>query len=200
MIEVPVIASLIQVVANITSLDLVHGLWTNAVMKRLIRERFSIEQQKELSHGYRPDLTVKTPEGKTYIIEIKRNILAADIIRLASTLRDAQLENANGVILTTEELPSGIEQLGQEMGVAVLSTKDIVRGGMTMYKCPVCGKVANSAMNLARHVMAVADEDHITWMESRNVSFLRALGVERAKLEKGTYKELSDLLEKQAKM
>lgn len=200
MISLPIISSLIQAVVSATNLDLGHRLWTNTLVKRLNRDRFIIEQEKELSHGYRPDLTVETPDGKTYIIEVKRNVLAADIIRLAGALRESKIETASGVILSIEEPSSGIEQLGQEMGVAVLSSKDVVRGGMTMYKCPVCGKITNSAMNLARHVTAVADEDHITWMESKNISFPRAIGLEQGKLEKGTYKELSDILEKQAKM
>lgn len=200
MFDVPVIASLVQAVANVTNLDLVDKLWTNTVVKRLGRDRFTIEQEKELSHGYRPDLIVKAPDGKTYVIEIKRNVLMADVIRLASALRESKLETASAVILTAEKLPSEVEKLAQEMGVAILSSKDIVRGGMTMYKCPVCGKVADSAMKLARHVMAVADEDHIKWMESKNVSFLKSLGLEEGKLKKGTYKELSDILEEHAKM
>jgi len=66
------------------------------------------------------------------------------------------------------------------------------------YVCPVCRKAKTNAMNLARHMMGVADEPHIRWIESHGVSFLRTLGLDShtGMLATGNYRDLAQVLER----
>jgi Holliday junction resolvase len=64
------------------------------------------------------------------------------------------------------------------------------------YVCPICRKATTNSMNLARHMMGVADKPHIQWIESNGVSFLKSLGLRAGKLAQGSYKELSQILER----
>jgi len=64
------------------------------------------------------------------------------------------------------------------------------------YRCPVCSKIASTALNLARHMMTVFDQEHTDWMKQNGLSPLKLLGP----LEGGNYKPLAELLEKKARI
>ena len=64
------------------------------------------------------------------------------------------------------------------------------------YSCPACHKNTTTSMNLARHMIAVADPAHIQWIESHGISFLGTLGLRAGTLGKGSYRELAQVLER----
>jgi len=78
--------------------------------------------------------------------------------------------------------------------IAPLASKEVTVNA----KCPVCGKVATSWMNLARHFVASPEPKHLDWIESNGLSYPTLLGLKDGKLEKGNLKPLADKLEQGA--
>lgn len=68
-----------------------------------------------------------------------------------------------------------------------------------MFVCSVCHKRAASSIDLARHIMAVSDAEHIGYVESNGLRYPELLGVQDGKISSASFAPLVELLEKQAK-
>ena len=68
------------------------------------------------------------------------------------------------------------------------------------YHCPVCIKVSNSALDLARHMIGVGDKIHRDWINSKGIRFSELLLMQMRSFGGEGYKTLAALLEKEAKV
>jgi len=68
------------------------------------------------------------------------------------------------------------------------------------YKCPVCIKVSNTSLDLARHMMGRGDKPHRDWINKQGLSYAELLGMQMRSFGGEGYHKLSELLEKTSKV
>src|SRR5262249_39046036 len=78
----------------------------------------------------RPDLILTDPNGKVYLIELKRGedpthfATIAQVERAASRLSEQEGEEVTPVLLTTQSVDQGISNLADKVGVEVVKASD----------------------------------------------------------------------------
>ena len=68
------------------------------------------------------------------------------------------------------------------------------------YQCPIERKERyNTAEDLATHMAGITRlfDEHISWMESKGISYMELTGVKGAILQKESYKLLIDVIERE---
>ena len=68
------------------------------------------------------------------------------------------------------------------------------------YHCPVCNKVSNSALDLARHMIGRGDKVHRDWINSKGFHYSELLAIQMRSFGIEGYRPLIDLLEKETKV
>lgn len=69
-----------------------------------------------------------------------------------------------------------------------------------VYKCPVCIKVSNTSLDLARHMMGRGDKVHRDWINGHGLSYAELLGMQMRSFGGEGFHTLAGLLEKEAKV
>jgi hypothetical protein len=67
------------------------------------------------------------------------------------------------------------------------------------YQCPVCDKVSNASLDLARHMIGRGDKVHRDWISSRGFKFSELLALQFKSFGGEGYKALAEVLENEAK-
>ena len=67
------------------------------------------------------------------------------------------------------------------------------------YHCPVCNKVSNAALDLARHMIGRGDKVHRDWINSKGFKYSELLAMQFKSFGGEGYKALAELLEKETK-
>jgi hypothetical protein len=68
------------------------------------------------------------------------------------------------------------------------------------YHCPVCNKVSNTAMDLARHMIGRGDKVHRDWISSRGFKFSEFLAMQFKSFGGEGYKTLAEVLETETRV
>jgi hypothetical protein len=68
------------------------------------------------------------------------------------------------------------------------------------YHCPVCIKVSDTSLDLARHMIGRGDKVHRDWINSKGFKYSELLALQFKSFGGEGYKALSQLLEKETKV
>ena len=70
------------------------------------------------------------------------------------------------------------------------------------YKRRVCGRRTATAIDMCKHMTnsTFRFEEHVEWIESHGINYTEMLDLKEGKLEKGSYKALTELVEKECKI
>jgi hypothetical protein len=68
------------------------------------------------------------------------------------------------------------------------------------YHCPVCNKVASSALDLARHMIGRGDKVHREWISSKGFKYSELLSLQIQSFGGEGFKALADVLERETKV
>jgi hypothetical protein len=68
------------------------------------------------------------------------------------------------------------------------------------YHCPVCIKVSDTSLDLARHMIGRGDKVHRDWINSKGFKYSELLALQFKSFGGEGYKALSTLLEKETKV
>ncbi len=68
------------------------------------------------------------------------------------------------------------------------------------YQCPVCIKVSQSALDLARHMMGRGDKVHRDWIKSKGMSYSELLSKQLRTFGNEGFRALEVVLEKETKV
>jgi hypothetical protein len=68
------------------------------------------------------------------------------------------------------------------------------------YHCPVCIKVSDTSLDLARHMIGRGDKVHRDWINSKGFKYSELLALQFKSFGGEGYKALATLLEKETKV
>jgi hypothetical protein len=68
------------------------------------------------------------------------------------------------------------------------------------YKCPVCIRVSNTALDLARHMIGRGDKVHRDWINSKGFKYSELLTLQLKSFGGEGFKALAEVLEKETKV
>jgi hypothetical protein len=66
------------------------------------------------------------------------------------------------------------------------------------YKCPVCRKLSQEHLDLARHYLGQTDQKHKDWLKSKGLSYAKLITMQVAEFGNQGYDSLAKVLEKEA--
>ena len=69
-----------------------------------------------------------------------------------------------------------------------------------VYQCPVCKKISNAGLDLARHMIGRGDKEHRDWISSRGFKYSELLALQFKSFGGEGYKALAEVLEKETKV
>lgn len=67
------------------------------------------------------------------------------------------------------------------------------------YQCPVCNKVSNDSMDLARHMLGRGDKVHRDWIESKGFKYSQVLRDQLQSFGNKGYQPVADVIDKECK-
>jgi hypothetical protein len=68
------------------------------------------------------------------------------------------------------------------------------------YQCPVCNKVSNTSMDLARHMIGRGDKEHRDWISAKGFKFSELLALQFKSFGGEGYRTLAAVLENETKV
>jgi hypothetical protein len=68
----------------------------------------------------------------------------------------------------------------------------------TWYKCPVCRKLSQEHLDLARHYLGQTDKKHKDWLKTKSLSYAKLITMQVAEFGNKGYDALAKILEKEA--
>jgi hypothetical protein len=68
------------------------------------------------------------------------------------------------------------------------------------YHCPVCNKVSNTSMDLARHMIGRGDKEHRDWISAKGFKFSELLALQFKSFGGEGYRTLAAVLEEETKV
>ena len=68
------------------------------------------------------------------------------------------------------------------------------------YHCPVCNKVSNTSMDLARHMIGRGDKEHRDWISAKGFKFSELLALQFKSFGGEGYRTLAAVLENETKV
>jgi hypothetical protein len=71
---------------------------------------------------------------------------------------------------------------------------------MSSYKCPVCIKVSNTPLDLARHMIGRGDKEHRDWIASKGFKYSELLTMQLSSFGGEGYRAISEVLERETKV
>jgi hypothetical protein len=68
----------------------------------------------------------------------------------------------------------------------------------TWYKCPVCRKLSQEHLDLARHYLGQTDRKHKDWLKTKNLSYAKLITAQVTEFGNKGYEALAETLKKEA--